>query len=150
MACRLDGAKPLSEPCWNIVNSTLRNKLQWTFNRNSNIFIQENVLENVVCEMASILSRPQCVKMRGPISWQCMYWFLPQNSILHERNTKQIKYRTRHIQSRHIVRTPSSLLEASGYAIHFWPELKVPGGEDDSFLMSIPTFDNMFEIPTFN
>ena len=24
--------------------------------------IQENVLENVVCEMASILSRPQCVK----------------------------------------------------------------------------------------
>ena len=24
-------------------------------------FIQENVLENVVCEMASILSRPQCV-----------------------------------------------------------------------------------------
>ena len=30
--------------------------------RNSNIFIQENVLENVVCEMASILSRPWCVK----------------------------------------------------------------------------------------
>ena len=47
--------------CLNIVNSTLRNKLQWNFNRNSNIFIQENVLENGVCEMASILSRPQCV-----------------------------------------------------------------------------------------
>ena len=46
---------------WNIVNSTLRNKLQWSFNRNSNIFIQENALEDVVCEMASILSRPQCV-----------------------------------------------------------------------------------------
>ena len=29
---------------------------------NSNIFIQENVHENVVCEMASILSRHQCVK----------------------------------------------------------------------------------------
>ena len=41
---------------------TLRNKLQWKFNRNSNIFIQENALENVVCEMASILSRPQGVK----------------------------------------------------------------------------------------
>ena len=27
---------------------------------NSNIFIQENALEHVVCEMASILSRPQC------------------------------------------------------------------------------------------
>ena len=30
-------------------------------NRNSYIFIQENAPENVVCEMASILSRPQCV-----------------------------------------------------------------------------------------
>ena len=41
----------------------MRNKLQWNFSWNSNIFIQENALENVVCEMASILSRPQCVKM---------------------------------------------------------------------------------------
>ena len=47
--------------CWNIVNSTLRNKLQWNFNRNSNIFIQENAFESVVCETAVILSRPQCV-----------------------------------------------------------------------------------------
>ena len=31
-------------------------------NQISNIFIQENALENVVCEMASILFRPQCVK----------------------------------------------------------------------------------------
>ena len=46
---------------WDIVNWTLRNKLQWNFNRNSNIFIQENVFECVVCEMAAILSRPQCV-----------------------------------------------------------------------------------------
>ena len=45
---------------WDIVNWTLRNKLQWNFNRNSNIFIHENAFENVVCEMASILSRPQC------------------------------------------------------------------------------------------
>ena len=33
------------------------------FNRNWNIFIQENAFENIVCEMASILSRPQC----GPL-----------------------------------------------------------------------------------
>ena len=33
---------------------THRNKLQWNFNRNSNIFIEENTFENVVCEMASI------------------------------------------------------------------------------------------------
>ena len=40
--------------CWIIVNWTLRNKLQWNFNRNSDIFIQENGFENVVCKMASI------------------------------------------------------------------------------------------------
>ena len=41
---------------------TIRNKLHWNFNQNSSIFIQENALEDAVCEMASILSRPQCVK----------------------------------------------------------------------------------------
>ena len=46
---------------WNIVSWTLRNKLKWNFNWNSNIFIHENALQNGVCEMASILSRPQCV-----------------------------------------------------------------------------------------
>ena len=49
--------------CWNIVNWTLRNKLQWNFNRNLNILIQGNASQNVVCKMAAILSRPQCVKM---------------------------------------------------------------------------------------
>ena len=47
---------------WNIVNWTLTNKLQWIFNRNSYIFIQKDALENVVSEMASILSQPHCVK----------------------------------------------------------------------------------------
>ena len=50
--------------CWNIVNWTLRNKLQWNFNQNSNIFIQENAFENVICEMTSILSRSQCVNRK--------------------------------------------------------------------------------------
>ena len=31
------------------------------FKWNSNIFIQENALENVVCQMVAILSQPQCV-----------------------------------------------------------------------------------------
>ena len=31
------------------------------FNQNSNIFIQENVFESIVCEMAAILCWPQCV-----------------------------------------------------------------------------------------
>ena len=48
--------------CWNIVNWTFSNKLQWNFNQNSTIFIQDIVFKNVVCKMASILSRPQWVK----------------------------------------------------------------------------------------
>ena len=60
--------------CWNIVNWTLRNKLQWNFNWNSNIFIQENALENVVCEMASILSRPQCVNSSPPVATYMCQW----------------------------------------------------------------------------
>ena len=49
--------------CWNIADLTTGNKLQWNFNQNPNIFIQENAFENVVCEMASNLSRPRCVKI---------------------------------------------------------------------------------------
>ena len=48
--------------CLNIVNWTLRNKLQWKLKRNSYIFFQDNAFENIVCETAGILSRPQCVK----------------------------------------------------------------------------------------
>ena len=48
---------------WNIIDWSLRNILQWNLNQNSYIFIQENAFENVVCKMASILSRPQWVKM---------------------------------------------------------------------------------------
>ena len=40
---------------------TLRNKLQWNFNQNSYICIQENTLKNIVCEISDISSRPQCV-----------------------------------------------------------------------------------------
>ena len=52
--------------CWNVVNWTLRNKLQWNFNSNSSIFIQENAFENVVWEMSAILSQPQCVNTLRP------------------------------------------------------------------------------------
>ena len=55
MVFRLFGAKPLSEP-------------QMTSNNieNSDIFIQENAFENVVCETTAILSRPQCVNLVRP------------------------------------------------------------------------------------
>ena len=58
--------------CWNIVNWTLVNKLQWNFNPNSNIFIQENTFENFVCEMASICLGPSVLmkeNKRNNWSW---------------------------------------------------------------------------------
>ena len=47
----------------NAVNWILRNKLQWNFDENSDIFFQENALESVVRKMAAILSQPQCVNI---------------------------------------------------------------------------------------
>ena len=44
----------------------LRNTLQWIFSRISNIFIQENAFEIVVCEKAAILSQPQWVNSFSP------------------------------------------------------------------------------------
>ena len=38
------------------------NKFQWNFNQNTKLFIHENASENVVCEMAAILSRGRWVK----------------------------------------------------------------------------------------
>ena len=53
---------------WNIANRTLGNKLQWNLKWNLHIFIQENQFKNVVCNMASISSRPQCV------DWELLSW----------------------------------------------------------------------------
>ena len=46
---------------WGSVNWDLRNKFQRNLTRHSNIFIQENVFENIAWKMAAILSRPRCV-----------------------------------------------------------------------------------------
>ena len=46
--------------CWNIVNWTLKNKYQWHFSRNSNIFIKEIAFENFILK-SSHLFQPQCV-----------------------------------------------------------------------------------------
>ena len=43
---------------------------------NSYIFIQENALENVICEMASILFRPKCINAENiPCHDVIMFWF---------------------------------------------------------------------------
>ena len=61
MACRLFADKPLSKPMLGYCSLDPWEQIQCSFNRNSNIFVQENVFENVVYEMASILSRYRCV-----------------------------------------------------------------------------------------
>ena len=74
MACRLFGTKPLSKPMLEYCHLDPRNKLHWNPKKNSNIFIQENAFESIVCEMTAILSRPQYVKKddvtgtRGPVA----------------------------------------------------------------------------------
>ena len=65
MACRLFGAKPLSKPMlglWSIRSSGTNFSEIWT---NTNIFIHENAFENIVCEMAAILSRGRWVNFRS-------------------------------------------------------------------------------------
>ena len=65
--------------CWDIVDWTLGNKLQWNFDWNSYILRQENLSENVVWKMAAILSGPQCVNALRPgdayISELSHHWF---------------------------------------------------------------------------
>ena len=63
--CRTGESHYLNQ-CWFIVNWTLRNKFQWKLIWNSNFFIQENAFENVICEMATILSRGRWVNSLGP------------------------------------------------------------------------------------
>ena len=52
-----------------MVNRTPRNKFQWNSNQNTNFFIHENSSENIVCQMAAILSRPQYVNPCGSNTW---------------------------------------------------------------------------------
>ena len=61
MACRLVGAKQLSEP--------MLEKTSVKFQ--SSIFIQENPFERVVCEMVASLSRSQCNNWAQHWHWIC-------------------------------------------------------------------------------
>ena len=46
--------------CWNAVNWTIVNKLQWKLNRNSYIFVQENAFEMSSGKWWPFCFRPQC------------------------------------------------------------------------------------------
>ena len=61
MACHLLGAKSLPKPMLTCCRLALRCKLQWNWNQNTKLFIHENAFQNVVCEIASILSRRRWV-----------------------------------------------------------------------------------------
>ena len=52
--------------CKVIVNQNPGNKLQWNWNQNRKIFIQEYALENVVCKTSAISFRVQCVNTLRP------------------------------------------------------------------------------------
>ena len=56
-----------------LVKVATGNKLQWNLNQNWYIYIQENVFENIVWKMATIVSLPQSVKAD---TWSAMD---PQN-----------------------------------------------------------------------
>ena len=51
---------------WLVVNWTIKSKLQWNFNRNSNIFLEENMFENDYCKIVVILFQHQCLKRHMP------------------------------------------------------------------------------------
>ena len=57
--------------CWNIVNWTLRNKLQWNFNRSSNIVIQEMRLK-----VSSAKWRPFYLGLNVLILQHILWWKL--------------------------------------------------------------------------
>ena len=61
MACPLFGTKPLSKPMLGYCQLDPMNKLQWKFSKNTQLFIHENAYENIVCEMAAILSQGRWV-----------------------------------------------------------------------------------------
>ena len=46
---------------WSTVNWILGNKIQWNLNQSTAVFFQRYAFENIVCKMAIISSRPQCV-----------------------------------------------------------------------------------------
>ena len=58
MACRLDGAKPLSDQCWNTVNWTLRTNFSEIL-----IWIQTFSFKKMRLKMASAKWRPFCLSL---------------------------------------------------------------------------------------
>ena len=56
MACRLFGAKPLSEPVMTYCQLDYKEYIQWNIIWNSKVIIQEKAFKIKVCEMAAIVT----------------------------------------------------------------------------------------------
>ena len=65
MACRLFGAKPLPEPLPTYCQLE-PSEQNFSEIQNTKLLVQENVFENIVCEMAAILSKGRWVKVNNP------------------------------------------------------------------------------------
>ena len=56
-----DGTKPLPASILNIMNWTFINNLKWNSSQHTNVFVEGQVFQNVVCKMATILFSHQHV-----------------------------------------------------------------------------------------
>ena len=72
------------------VNFTLKNKIQWNSNKNTNTFANRNAFENVVWKMAAILSIGRWVKSHR--TWCEVCLILPEISVI--CNKSQVLYYT--------------------------------------------------------
>ena len=64
VACSVPGHY-LNQCCIDL-SWTPGNKFQWNWSQSTAIFIQENMIENAVCKMSSVLCQPQWVNIRAP------------------------------------------------------------------------------------
>ena len=67
MACRLFGAKPLSEPMLTYCQLNTQEQIPRSFIRYSKIFNEDNAFENGVYKLATILSQPQRTKTKAKV-----------------------------------------------------------------------------------
>ena len=66
MACRLFGTKPLPKPVLGYCQLYPYQQTSLNFNQKIKLFIHKNASENIICEMAAILSTKRWVNSPGP------------------------------------------------------------------------------------
>ena len=117
--------------CWNIVNST-----RCKFNRNSCIFIQENAFENVVCKIATTLSRSQCINiyLRNKVET----YALPKVPIIHHSYVTIVLGHVKPQETRLLIQQPVRWKQTTKKT----PKLSITGplwGESGHYLVSLTT-----------